>query len=145
VKLSARNVLPATITKVTRGAVSAEVELALRGGDRVVASITLPSVESLGLQEGTAAYAIIKASSVMVAKGIHAGQLSARNVLDGTVARVRDGVVNCEVDLDLPGGSAMVAVITTESCETLGLTPGDPASAVFKASSVMVGVDHGRG
>jgi molybdopterin-binding protein len=66
VKISARNMLPATVTRVTRGAVNCEVEMTLRGGDKVVASITLASADSLGLVEGKAAYAVIKASSVMV-------------------------------------------------------------------------------
>lgn len=141
-KISARNVLPATIKRVTKGAVNSEVELTLTGGEKVVAIITIPSVDSLGLKEGKAAYAIIKASSVMIANGVRAGQLSARNVLDGAVANIRDGAVNCEVDLNLPGGTAVVAIITKESCKSLGLRLGGSASAIIKASSVMVGVDH---
>ena len=64
-KISARNVLAGTVKNVTIGAVNAEVVLALEGGDTVVAIITNHSVDSLGLKEGGAAYAIIKASEVM--------------------------------------------------------------------------------
>jgi molybdate transport system regulatory protein len=69
-------------------------------------------------------YAIMKASSVIVAKEVRPGQLSARNVLDGTVAKVADGTVNCEVTLKLAGGSKVVAIVTKESCKSLGLKPG---------------------
>ena len=65
-KISARNTLAATVVKVTKGAVNAEVTLKLKGGEQVVAIITNSSVDSLGLKEGGNAYAVIKASSVMV-------------------------------------------------------------------------------
>ena len=66
-KLSARNVLKGTIIKVVRGAVNSEVVLRLDGGPEVVAIITNDSVDSLGLVENKEAYAVIKASSVMIA------------------------------------------------------------------------------
>ena len=66
-KLSARNVLKGTIKKVIRGAVNSEVTIELTGGTQVVSIITNASVDNLGLKEGVAAYAVIKASSVMIA------------------------------------------------------------------------------
>jgi molybdate transport system regulatory protein len=46
------------------------------------------------------------------------------------------------VTLKLSGGTSVVAVITKESVKSLGLKNGDAASAIIKASHVMVGVDH---
>ncbi len=66
-KLSARNVLKGKVVKVTAGAVNSEVVLELAPGIQVVAIITRQSAESLGLVEGAQAYAVIKASSVMMA------------------------------------------------------------------------------
>ncbi|MGE5249227.1 MAG: TOBE domain-containing protein [Bacteroidota bacterium] len=66
-KLSARNILKGTVVRITRGAVNSEVTIRLSGGEEVVAIITNQSVDSLGLQEGREAYAVIKASNVMVA------------------------------------------------------------------------------
>jgi molybdopterin-binding protein len=66
-KLSARNVLKGTVVKVVRGAVNAEVTLELPGKIQVVSIITNDSVKSLGLKKGSEAYAVIKASSVMIA------------------------------------------------------------------------------
>ena len=66
-KLSARNVLKGKILKVTHGAVNSEVVLELAPGIQVVAIITRQSAETLNLAEGSAAYAVIKASSVMIA------------------------------------------------------------------------------
>lgn len=66
-KISARNVLRGKVVKVVRGAVNAEVTLELPGGDHLASIITLGSLEALGLREGKEAYAVIKASSVMLA------------------------------------------------------------------------------
>ena len=66
-KLSARNVLKGKIIKITRGAVNAEVTLELAAGIQVVSIITNTSVDNLELKEGKQAYAVVKASSVMIA------------------------------------------------------------------------------
>lgn len=66
-RLSARNVLKGKVVKVTKGAVNSEVILELPGGEKLVSIITNSSVKSLGLVKGKEAYAVIKASSIMVA------------------------------------------------------------------------------
>lgn len=66
-KLSARNVLKGKVVKVTKGAVNSEVILELPGGEKLVSIITNTSVKSLGLVKGKDAYAVIKASNIMVA------------------------------------------------------------------------------
>jgi molybdopterin-binding protein len=66
-KLSARNVLKGRVVKVTHGAVNSEVVLELTPGIQVVAIITRQSAENLALVEGSDAYAVVKASSVMLA------------------------------------------------------------------------------
>jgi len=66
-KLSARNILKGKVVKVTAGAVNSEVVLELPGGQQVVSIITKSSAENLGLAKGKDAYAVIKASSVMIA------------------------------------------------------------------------------
>ncbi len=66
-KLSARNVIKGKVVKIMRGSVNAEVTIQLPGGEEIVSIITIASVESLGLKEGKQAYAVIKASSVMIA------------------------------------------------------------------------------
>lgn len=66
-KISARNILKATVKKVVPGAVNAEVTLEIAPGLEVVAIITKSSSEKLELAEGKEAYAVIKSSDVMVA------------------------------------------------------------------------------
>jgi molybdopterin-binding protein len=67
VRLSARNVLQGKVIFVKTGAVNSEVILELPGGAQVVSIITNESVENLGLAVGKPAYAVIKASNVMIA------------------------------------------------------------------------------
>ena len=66
-KLSARNVLKGRITEIMQGSVNNEVTIELPGGAHIVAIITKKSSSALGLAAGKEAYAVIKASNVMVA------------------------------------------------------------------------------
>ena len=66
-KLSARNVLKGKIVQVTKGQTTAHVKIEIGGGAVVTASITNEAVDELKLKNGDAAYAVIKASDVMVA------------------------------------------------------------------------------
>lgn len=139
-KVSARNVWAGTVARVEKGAVNSVVEVALKGGDTVVAVITDNSVIRLGLEPGTEVLAMVKAPSVMLGLDIKRESLSARNVLMGKVARIVPGVVNDEVIIDLPGGSTVTAINTSESIRRLGLSPGIEVAAIFKASSVLLAV-----
>lgn len=65
-KISARNLLKGRVKQVNHGAVNTEVVIELPGGIEVVSIITKHSAENLGLVEGKEAYAVIKASNVMV-------------------------------------------------------------------------------
>lgn len=66
-KLSARNVLKGKVVKIVKGAVNSEVTLELPGGLQVVSIITNESVKSLKLKKNAEAYAVVKASNVMIA------------------------------------------------------------------------------
>ena len=68
-------------------------------------------------------------------------KISARNVLKGKIVRIVPGVVNSEVIVELPEGTQIVSIITKESVENMGLAVGKEASAVIKASNVMIAVD----
>ncbi len=65
-KISARNVLAATVKSVTPGAVDSEIVIELAPGIEMVSIITKQSAERLGLKPGAKAYAIVKASNVMI-------------------------------------------------------------------------------
>ncbi|MDQ2987596.1 MAG: TOBE domain-containing protein [Pseudomonadota bacterium] len=139
-KTSARNQFLGTVAQVKRGAVNDEIELDLTGGQKIVATITHESTADLGLQTGAQAYAMVKASSIILVIADDNAKFSARNRMPGIVSRVQTGAVNTEVVIDLDGGGALAAIITNESCIALELVVGARAAGMFNASSVILAV-----
>ena len=68
-------------------------------------------------------------------------KISARNVLKGKVVGVEKGQATAHVRVDIGGGNVVTASITNEAVDDLGLKAGQEASAVVKASDVMVAID----
>ena len=66
-KISARNTFKGKVKQIIPGAVNTEITVELPGGIEVVSVITKEAAENLGLVEGKQAYAVIKASNVMIA------------------------------------------------------------------------------
>lgn len=65
-KLSARNQLKGTVVEIQDGAVNGIVKIDIGGGNVISSVITMSSIHELGLKVGSTAYAVIKASNVMV-------------------------------------------------------------------------------
>ncbi|MBV8049435.1 MAG: TOBE domain-containing protein [Paludibacterium sp.] len=139
-KTSARNQFSGKVAAVQRGSVNDEIDIEVAPGLHLVAIVTRESTDSLGLAPGVAAMALIKSSSVLLVIDDAQVRFSARNQLRGKVLRVIPGAVNSEVVVDVASGVAITAIVTNESAVALGLSAGKPVSALFKASSVIVGV-----
>jgi molybdopterin-binding protein len=67
-------------------------------------------------------------------------KLSARNQIAGTIKAVKPGATTTHVTIEVSPAVTITASITNEAAEELGLKPGMQATAVIKASDVMVGV-----
>lgn len=139
-KVSARNQLFGKVVAISTGAVNVTLDIALKGSDTLVATITKRSAESLGIQIGLGVVGLVKAPQMMLVTDFDGYKLSARNQLTGTVTRIQKGGVNTEVIIMLKGGDTLAATVTNDSIESLGLVVGNPATAVFKAGAVIVGV-----
>ncbi|MDO4636642.1 MAG: TOBE domain-containing protein [Lautropia sp.] len=139
-KTSARNQLPGKISAIRHGAVNDEITLDIAGGQQIIATITCESTENLGLNIGSEAVALIKASAVILVADPEKTRFSARNRLSGKIVRIQPGAVNTEVVIETAGGSTIAAMITQQSHHELDLHEGKQASAIFKASSVIIGV-----
>lgn len=139
-KTSARNALRGTVSKITPGSVNAEVTLALAEGLEIVAIVTAPSVEDLGLEVGRPAIALVKSSFIVLAHG-EGVVTSARNQIAGVVASREDGAVMSEVRLDIGAGKTLAASITLESAQAMGIAPGDRLTALIKAPHVILAVE----
>jgi molybdopterin-binding protein len=90
------------------------------------------------VQRDSANRRVVPAREIERLRGDDRKTLSARNRLEGVVREVKIEGLLAEVELDVTKGARLVAVITRESAESLGLAPGMSASAVVKATSVMV-------
>ena len=134
--LSARNQLEGTVAKITEGAVNGIVSLDVNGG-AVSATISMAAIKDLDLKVGDTAFAVIKATEVMIGKGEL--KLSARNQFPGEVISVEEGAVNGVVKMKVLGDNVISATISMAAIEELGLKEGAEATAVIKATSVMIG------
>ncbi len=141
-KSSARNQFFGKVTVIKDGAVNDEIEISLNGNDRITAVITSESRRNLGLEAGSEVWALVKASWVILAPDDDSFRLSVRNRLRGTISRLTPGQVNSEVIVTLAGGNTVCAIVTNDSVAEMGLAEGSRVSAVFKASSVILGVPN---
>ncbi|CBL44084.1 Molybdenum-pterin binding protein [gamma proteobacterium HdN1] len=137
---SARNQLKGKVTKINHGSVNDTIKIELAGGDRLVATITSESTQTLGLSTGTSVIALIKAPWVMVATHAENVKVSARNQLNGVIEHLKTGAVNTEVGIRLKGGTVITAMITNDSAEALQLHQGQSTTAIVKASHVILAV-----
>ena len=138
-KISARNVFTGEVTALTDGAVNAEVEMTMAGGDKLVSIITSSSVKSMRLTLGKVVVAIVKAPWVTVLVGHCDLRFSTRNQLKGTVSTIMSGPFYTEVGVSLPGGEVIYAMVTNDSAKVLELKEGMEAIALIKASHVILG------
>lgn len=67
-------------------------------------------------------------------------KVSARNVFKGKVRELRPGAVNAEVTLEPAGGTKVYSIVTRDAVQEPGLKAGGSATAVIKASHIILGV-----
>lgn len=132
--LSIRNQLPGTVTALTPGEVMATVKIRLTGGQDLTAAITLDAVGDLGLTEGTAVTALVKATEISLATAPVKG-LSIRNQLPGTVTGLTTGGAMAAVRIAVDGAD-LTAAITKDAATDLALSPGSSVVALVKATEV---------
>ena len=66
-------------------------------------------------------------------------RISARNQIKGIVLEVKKGATTSHVRVDIGNGQIVTSSITNEAVNDLGLEPGDAATAIIKASDVIIG------
>jgi molybdate transport system regulatory protein len=135
--ISARNQIDAEVAQVSRGGVSALLQLQTAQGTEMYASITGEAADALCVREGDRVIAFFKASHVLIATG-WAIPISARNRLEGVIESVKHGVVSTEVRIRLCGGDRLSATVTEDAASNLALAPGMDVVAIVKASDVML-------
>ena len=106
-----------------------------------MAVVSNAAIDNLTLSTGMEAYAIVKASSVIVTIGLHNNaRVIAGNLFSGTIATITQGSATTEVDIKTDGGIIISSDITHGNSSSLGLKTGDYVCALFQASNVILGV-----
>ena len=136
-KISARNQFKGIVTNINEGAVNAIVSIEANG-EVISSTISLNAVKELGLKKGDSAYAIIKATEVMIATELP--KISARNKFHGVIKGIQIGSVNDILTLETKLG-VVSSTISKNAVEELELSVGKEAYAIIKATSVMVGIE----
>jgi len=140
-KVSARNQFTGTVSDVQTGAIYTEVSVQLKGGETTIkAMITKESAAALDIKPGIQAIALVKAPQIIIVTDFGGYRISARNQLQGKIAKLIKGAINTEVDIELKGGEQVTATVTNDSAETLGLQIEQTVTAVFKSSAVILAV-----
>ncbi|MBF0804068.1 MULTISPECIES: molybdopterin-binding protein [unclassified Neisseria] len=139
-KTSARNQFTGTVKTIRQDAVNSEVTISLPGGQELAAAITRESCDNLRLAVGSPVIVLVKSAHIVIATDLEHIKLSARNRLNGVISSIERGAANSVVTLDAGGGTLITAGITMQSTEQLDLHPGQKASAIFQADSVILGV-----
>lgn len=140
-RISAKNVFSGTVCEIIRDVSVAQVVLELKSGHQITAIVSNDSVDALNLNVGVSAYALVKASSVMIANEAEKLSISAKNQIRGRISKITESAVLGEIVLDIGVGETMTATITDNSVKRLKLKKGDNVWAVIKSTSVIIGVE----
>jgi molybdate transport system regulatory protein len=135
--ISARNQISGTVANIRSGAAMSLVSIV---ADRleVTAAITNQAVQELGLQTNDSVLALVKSTEVLLMTGDTAHvKISARNKVSGQVAAIQRGSAMGSVTIDV-GSMKLTSAITRQAIDELQLEQGQPVTAVFKATEVML-------
>ncbi|MCF6266895.1 MAG: TOBE domain-containing protein [Desulfuromusa sp.] len=139
-RISAKNVFSGTVCEIIRDVSVSQVVLQLKSWHQMTAVVSTDSVDALGLEIGTSAYALVKASSVMISSDCLTLRISAKNRITGQISKITESPVVGEVVLDIGAGETITATITDSSVRNLGLKEGQEVCAIIKSTSVIIGV-----
>ena len=138
VKTSATNQLFGTVVSIQTGSITTEIFVVLKGGEKIIVSLTQAEFETLSLYPGSHVLLLINSSDISLLTDLTDYSLSARNCLPGQVIRIQQDGVDSEIVIRLPGDDSLSVLITETSAKALGLELGVTTHAVFKSNAVII-------
>lgn len=138
---SARNAFFGKIQTIQRGDIQTRVVLSTISGYSITTVITNDSLEHLGLREGRLITAEVKAPWVILENDSKEPKCSAENRFSGIIDRINKGHINTEYIVRIADGTALCAVVSTESAQHLALEPGEQVWGLFNCFAVVLHVD----
>jgi len=140
-KTSARNSFFGKIESIRRGDIQARVVLTTISGYCITTIITNDSLKQLALKEGRLITAEVKAPWVILHSGSEEPKCSAENRFNGVIENIKKGEVNTEYTVRISDGTALCAVVSTESARMLALGEGDRVWMLFNCFAVVLRTD----
>lgn len=140
-KSSARNQWSGTICGFSKGAMTSEVRVRLEGGSEITSLVTNDAIDRLSIEPGKPLLVMVKASAIALGLEFEGYATSAENQLSGHIIELMSGSVTTVVRLQLTMQDEVVASITSQSAETLGLRSGMLATALFKSNAVILATE----
>ncbi len=137
-KTSARNSFFGKVQSVEKGDIQARIELITISGYIISTVITNSSLDRLGIKKDRFITAEVKAPYVILQKMENEIKCSADNILNGTVQSISIGEINTEYIVQVSDGTEVCAIVTTKSCNHLGLNEGDSVWVMFNSFSVLL-------
>ena len=142
VKTSARNQLFGSIVAIKIGAVNAEVLVKLKGGEQVVVTPSLASLEQLKLKIGVDALLLINGTDITLTVDADYRRFMVGNRLSCRVIRIQQDEVNAEIMVLLPGGETLAVLITPQSLNDMAIETGQHLWAIFHDNAAILGVSQ---
>lgn len=142
VKTSARNQLFGSIIDIQMGAVSAEVLVKLKDGERIAVTTTLASVSEMGLRIGADALLLINNSDITLAQDAEHAAFLVNNRLPCRVLRIQEDGVNAEVMVLLTGGETLAVLSSPKSIVDMGIEVDQRLWVIFNSNAPILGVKN---
>lgn len=140
VKTSARNQLFGQVITIQIGAVNAEVLIKLKGGEQVVVTVSLSTIESLTLRTGSDALLLINNADIILTADDYHQRFISSNHLACRVIRIQQDNVNAEVIVQLPGGEILAVSITPQSVREMAIEVGQSLWLLFNSNAPLLGI-----
>jgi len=141
-QVSSSNRLFGRVERMRVGYVDVEIDLAIAGGHSISVLVTQASAEALKLRPGMEVVALLDAAQIILVKDFAGYRLSAGNQLSGVVERIERDEIDAMVILRLLHGDDIVAIISSESLQTMGLKVGDAVVAVFDPEAIALSLNE---
>lgn len=139
-RISARNMFRAEVTRIRKGPVDVEVTLKVSDRHAILATVTNSATDDLGLAVGSKVLVLIKAPFIRFAKVDQAPPV-ARNWFAGVVSYRADSRPNSEIHLDIGHGKTLIGVVPRQAADDLDIKEGHEIAATFEANHVILVAD----
>lgn len=140
-RTSVRNQLLGTVTEIKARMYHGEVILTLKGGETLLAILTLGSIKKLNLTVGSQAHILIRAPHLILVKADSKLKFSTANCLCGQVIDLHYARLSTEIILELKGGNVLKAIVSQDTVNDLEIKLGDKLCGVFKATNVILATE----